>query len=77
MDDNGRLAIPARLRKLNRQYDFNDDLLTMDEVEKNHIARILAKTGYNLKTASKILKISRTTLWRRMRKYRLSEMKTS
>ncbi len=63
---------PDRLRKLTAKYNFNEDFLPMDEVEKKHISKILAKTGYNIKTASKILKMSRTTLWRRMKKYRLA-----
>ncbi len=63
---------PVQLRKLTSQYKFNDNLLSLDEVEKKHIAKILAQTGYNLKTAGKILKMSRTTLWRRMKKYHLA-----
>jgi DNA-binding NtrC family response regulator len=64
---------PARLRKLAPQYNFNDDFLPMDEVEKKHISRILAQTGNNLKMAGKILKMSRTTLWRRIKKYNLAD----
>ena len=63
---------PDRLRKLTAKYNFNEGFLPMDEVEKKHISKILTKTGYNIKTAGKILKMSRTTLWRRMKKYRLT-----
>jgi transcriptional regulator of acetoin/glycerol metabolism len=45
----------------------------MDEVGKKHISRILAQTGNNLKMAGKILKMSRTTLWRRIKKYNLAD----
>ncbi len=46
-------------------------LVPLEEVEKQHIARVLEKTGYNKKLASTILKVPRTTLWRRMKQFGL------
>jgi len=42
-------------------------------MEKRYISKVLQKTGNNIKAAGKILKMSRTTLWRRIKKYGLSE----
>ncbi len=46
-------------------------LPSLEEVEKEHIEKVLRRTGYNRKLASTILKIPRTTLWRRMKKYNI------
>jgi transcriptional regulator with PAS, ATPase and Fis domain len=46
---------------------YEDDL-TLDEVERQHIARILAKTGGNKAQASAILGLSRRSLQRRISK---------
>ncbi|MDQ7031473.1 MAG: sigma-54 dependent transcriptional regulator [Desulfonauticus sp.] len=43
-------------------------LLSLEEVEKNHIQRVLEFTGYNKKIAAKILGLPRTTLWRKINK---------
>ncbi len=64
--------LPSRLRKLNLQDYFSEELLPMDEMEKRYISRVLVKTGNNIKAAGRILKIPRTTLWRRIKKYGLS-----
>lgn len=65
--------LPARLRKTNIQ-PFSEDtqLISLDEMEKQHIAAVLKKTSYNKNLASSILKLPRTTLWRRMKKYKLT-----
>ncbi|MCF6290427.1 MAG: sigma-54 dependent transcriptional regulator [Desulfobacterales bacterium] len=48
------------------------DLLSLDEMEKRHIQKVLECTGYNKNLSSSILKIPRTTLWRRMKKFGLA-----
>ncbi len=64
--------LPPRLRKLHLQENWaGEELLTLEEMEKRYIARVLIKTGYNIKAAGRILQIPRTTLWRRMKKYGL------
>jgi len=44
-------------------------LLTLDEVEKNHILRILERTDNNKQKASKILGLSRQALYRKLEKH--------
>jgi transcriptional regulator with PAS, ATPase and Fis domain len=44
---------------------------SMDEVEKNHIVKILNKTKGNIAQAADILKISRLTLYNKIEKYHL------
>jgi DNA-binding NtrC family response regulator len=46
-----------------------DKLLTLAEVERNHIVRMLSATGHNYSEASKKLGISRSTLWRKIKEY--------
>ena len=64
---------PSRLRHLHLEGDLTSELVPMVEIEKRHISRVLAKTGFNIKAAGTILKIPRTTLWRRIKEYGLSE----
>jgi transcriptional regulator with PAS, ATPase and Fis domain len=64
--------LPSPFRKLHLQDTSTEALLPMDEVEKRHISTVLAKTGHNLNATGNILKISRTTLWRRLKKYGMS-----
>jgi transcriptional regulator with PAS, ATPase and Fis domain len=48
-----------------------DDDLTLEEVERRHIARVLAKTGGNRLQAAQILGISRRSLHRKIDKLHL------
>lgn len=64
--------LPSHLRKLQLQDYYAEELLPMEEMEKRYISRVLGKTGFNIKAAGNILKIPRTTLWRRIKKYGLS-----
>ncbi|MBU0961046.1 MAG: sigma-54 dependent transcriptional regulator [Proteobacteria bacterium] len=65
--------LPFHLRKLNLQDSFTEELPPLDEVEKRYIFKVLSKTEHNLKAAGKILNIPRTTLWRKLKKYGLSD----
>jgi transcriptional regulator with PAS, ATPase and Fis domain len=47
------------------------EMLTLDEVEKRHILRILESTGWNKSKTAKILSISRPTLDRKIERYDL------
>jgi DNA-binding NtrC family response regulator len=46
-------------------------LPSLDEVEKRHIASVLASTGGNVSQAARVLGIDRVTLYNKMRKYTL------
>ncbi len=65
--------LPADLRKLAMTTFEGEDLLSLETLEKQHIAKILDITGNNKKLSSEILGIPLTTLWRRMKKYGLGK----
>ncbi len=46
---------------------------SLEELEKNHIERILNRTGWHISQASETLKIDRTTLYNKIKKYNLSK----
>ncbi len=46
-------------------------LSSLDDVEKRHIAHVLAETGGNISHAARTLAIDRATLYNKMRKYQL------
>jgi len=47
------------------------DTWSLDEVERDHIVRVVARHRGNLANAAQQLGVSRTTLWRKMRRYRI------
>ncbi|NCP08956.1 MAG: Fis family transcriptional regulator [Deltaproteobacteria bacterium CG23_combo_of_CG06-09_8_20_14_all_51_20] len=63
--------LPSDLQKLEFSSLDGEGLLSLEELEKQHIARVLEKTDHNKVLSSKILNLPRTTLWRKMRKYNL------
>jgi transcriptional regulator of acetoin/glycerol metabolism len=44
-------------------------LASLEEVEKRHVAAVLAHTGGNVSQSARILGIDRVTLYNKMRKY--------
>ncbi len=63
--------LPSDLQRLEFKTMDGEGLLSLEEVERDHIAKVLRKTGYNKSLTSKILNLPRTTLWRKMKKYGL------
>ncbi|MFC1606325.1 helix-turn-helix domain-containing protein [Candidatus Latescibacterota bacterium] len=51
------------------------NMKTLEEIEKEHIIRILDESSWVYKSAAKILGINRTTLYRKLRKYGLPDKK--
>ena len=49
------------------------DLLTLEEVERRHIERVLAATGGNRPRAARILGINVSTIYRKLEKLNLAE----
>lgn len=49
-----------------------DALLSIDELEKRHIIRVLKSCNWNIKKSAEVLKINRTTLYNKMKKYGIS-----
>ncbi|HXG94670.1 MAG TPA: sigma-54 dependent transcriptional regulator [Blastocatellia bacterium] len=48
-----------------------DEFLSLEELERLHIAQVFAATGKNLSRTAEILGITRTTLYNKIRKYNL------
>ena len=46
---------------------------SLDEVEKQHIAAVLAATGGNVTRAAEVLKVDRVTVYNKIKKYGLRE----
>ena len=67
--------LPPDLQQLEFDLIEGEGLLSMDEIEKQHILKVLDKTRGNRILAAQILNIPRTTLWRKMKKYGLSDKK--
>ncbi len=63
--------LPRDLQQLEFDSMEGEGLLPLDELEKRHIARVLERTGYNKALTAQILKIPRTTLWRKLKQYKL------
>lgn len=55
--------------RLSLPYSGPSSLGTLAEMEAEHVARVLEAVGGNQTQASKLLGISRSTLWRKMREY--------
>ena len=49
----------------------NDTLLTLSEMERQHIVHVLARVGGNKQAAARALDIDRTTLKRKIQRYRI------
>lgn len=56
-----------------RKIDLND-YLNLEEIKKDYIIRILKENDYNISKASKKLGISRPTLYKIIKKYRLEKL---
>ncbi len=48
-----------------------EELLSLEELERRHIARVLQSTGRNKSLAAQILDVPRTTLWRKLKQFHL------
>jgi len=51
----------------------SEEFLSLDELERLHIRRVLEGAGRNLSRAAEILGVTRTTLYNKLRKYNLDE----
>lgn len=50
----------------------NNDLITLDELEKGHILKVLKATGGSRSEAAKILGVNTSTVYRKLSKYNIS-----
>ena len=74
--------LPERVRhsvdqsRLDTETDFQstpaaEEMLSLSEIERRHIVRVLSRTGGNKQAAARILGIDRTTLQRMLKRYQL------
>ena len=60
------------VRQTENLKSHNEELLSISEIEKRHIQRVLSDSRYNITKASNILGISRLTLREKIKKYKLT-----
>jgi len=63
--------LPQDLQQMDFDSVEGERLLSLEEMERGHLARVLARTGRNKGLAAQILDIPRTTLWRKLKQYKL------
>jgi len=63
--------LPSDLRQLSFDSVEGEGLLSLEEVERRYIAKVLERTGYNKGLAAQVLGLPRTTLWRKLKQYGL------
>jgi transcriptional regulator with PAS, ATPase and Fis domain len=63
--------LPLDLQQLEFDSVEGEGFLSLDELEKRYIARVLERTGYNKALTAQILDIPRTTLWRKLKDYQI------
>ncbi len=64
--------LPNDLQQLSISSLDNGELPSLEEKEKEYIRQILAQTDFKKGLAAEILKVPRTTLWRKMKKFGLT-----
>lgn len=63
--------LPADLTQLEVETLTGPGLPSLGDLEKEYLQQVLKATNYNKQKAAQILKLPRTTLWRKLRKYGL------
>ena len=63
--------LPQDIQRLEFDTIEGEGLLPLEELEKRYIARVLERTGYNKGLTAQVLNIPRTTLWRKLKEYKL------
>lgn len=67
--------LPENIKNYKSQYNLNnihnEELITLDELEKRYISSVLKSCKNNYSKVSKILGIDRTTLYRKIKQYKL------
>ncbi|MDJ0765831.1 MAG: sigma-54 dependent transcriptional regulator [Myxococcota bacterium] len=71
--------LPERIRKHKSTYvlvasERSDDLVSMEEVERRYIQRVLSSVNGNKTIAARILGFDRKTLYRKLERYNLEEI---
>jgi DNA-binding NtrC family response regulator len=67
----GSVLRPEHLGALGEGHASDKKPLSLEDVERRHIAEILRQTGGNVSQAARVLDIDRATLYTKIRKYDL------
>ncbi len=65
--------LPPEIQAASAEPGAEEEALSMKQVEKLHILKVLDITGWNQTEASKILNIGYNTLWRKMKEYSIKK----
>jgi DNA-binding NtrC family response regulator len=71
-DDLPQSLIQERPKLTSSHNEVEEELLSLQELEKRHIERVLQKLNYNQSLAAPHLGLSRTTLWRKIKEHNIS-----
>jgi len=71
LDESLSQLVQKKESKEKEKSDFSS-IPSLQEVEKDHIARVLQHTNWHLAKASESLQISRSTLWRKIKEYEIA-----
>jgi len=63
--------LPCELRQPAGPEAPSAPLVSLEQLERQHIARVLQSTGRNKSLAAQILDVPRTTLWRKLKQFKL------
>lgn len=63
--------LPSDLRELSISSIDAENWITLEKMEKKYIQEVLVKTSFRKNLAAEILGLPRTTLWRKMKRYKL------
>ncbi|HIE54924.1 MAG TPA: sigma-54-dependent Fis family transcriptional regulator, partial [Chromatiaceae bacterium] len=66
-------SVPLLQAMPERMIDAGEELVTLAELEKRHIIRVLRTVGGNRQQAARILGINTTTVYRKVEKYRITD----
>jgi len=64
--------LPPHVTHSADNYTGSIDSLSLQEIERRHIAHILKQNSWNIKKSAELLQIDRTTLYGKIKKYNLS-----
>jgi DNA-binding NtrC family response regulator len=72
-EENGLPPIPSPTyaRNENTVNEEESSIMSLDEVEKEHLERVLRKLNYNISNTARALKISRKTMHNKLKKYNI------
>ncbi|MDQ1328615.1 MAG: Response regulator [Candidatus Poribacteria bacterium] len=65
--------VKLKVVKYEKQEDEDNEILSLEEVEKKAILNALKATGNNIQQSAKLLGINRATIYRKLEKYKLPE----